>query len=198
MTLLFDIEYFAPAIYYYKLSESSYCILDQYESYRKMSFRNRCTLSGANGRIYLSIPLSGGRGQRTLMKDVRILNSERWQDRHWKTITSVFNKSPWFEFYRDELQCLFEQRYEFLVDWNMACFRWVTDKMSIQTPVVLSNEPIAAGENGYVDWRQKLMPATIDSVVTNHPVYPQVFEERSGFLPNLSILDYLFCAGNKI
>jgi hypothetical protein len=132
------------------------------------------------------------------MKDVRILNSEKWQDRHWKTITSVFNKSPWFEYYRDELHDLFEKRYEFLVDWNMDCFRWVTDKMSIHTPVVLSSEPIAGGENGYDDWRQKLLPATINTVFPEHPVYPQVFGERWGFVPNLSILDYLFCAGNKI
>jgi hypothetical protein len=201
MILVADLEYFAPSIFYFSLSRANHGIFDIYEPYRKMSFRNRCALAGANGPIHLSVPLVGGRGQRTLMKDVRILQHDGWQARHWKTITSLFNKSPWFDYHRHDLEELYRRRFEFLVDWNLACFEWVADKMAIKTKVSLSEKPVdirdfGAGE--IEDWRSRLMPATINKIFPDSKRYPQVFEDRLGFLPNLSILDYLFCAGNKL
>lgn len=199
MILVSDLEYFAPSIFYFRLSEVSNCIFDQYEPYRKMSFRNRCTLAGANGPVHLSIPLLGGRNQKTLMKEIRILNSDNWRDRHWKTITSVFNKSPWFEYYRDELERLYSSKHDWLIEWNFACFEWVADKLSINASVSLSTEyckNYPAIE--YEDWRSRLLPSSINDKYPHTPRYPQVFEERHGFIPNLSILDYLFCAGNSL
>jgi hypothetical protein len=201
MTLIADLEYFAPSIFYFSLSRAKHGIFDIYEPYRKMSFRNRCTLAGANGPIHLSVPLVGGRNQKTLMKDVRILERENWQARHWKTITSLFNKSPWFDHYRHDLEALYEKRFEFLIDWNLACFEWVADKMAIETGVSLSEKPFDTRESGgeeIEDWRGRLMPATINKEFPESKRYPQVFEDRLGFLPNLSVLDYLFCAGNKL
>jgi hypothetical protein len=200
MTLIADLEYFAPSIFYFALNDANHCIFDIYEPYRKMSFRNRCTLAGANGPIHLSVPLTGGRNQKTLFKEVRILNTEGWQSRHWKTITSLFNKSPWFDFYRDGLERLYQQRFEFLVDWNLACFGWAADKMAIRTDVTLSEKRVDkrdfSGEE-IEDWRGRLMPATINKLFPDAKRYPQVFEDRLGFVPNLSILDYLSCTGNR-
>src|SRR5690606_29272319 len=124
MILLADLEYFAPIIFYSDLNKYSHCVFDQYEEYQKMSFRNRCTLLGGNGPINLSIPLVGGRGQKTLMKDIRISNTDNWQGRHWKTIVSCYNRSPWFEYYRDELEKMYRNRVESLMEWNLTCFRW--------------------------------------------------------------------------
>ena len=167
-----------------------------------MTFRNRCTLSGPNGLIHLSIPLVGGRGQRTIIRDVKILTSENWQARHWKTITSVFNKSPWFEHYRDDLEKLYNRPFCFLVDWNLACFTWMADKMSINTPYSLSEKRVDSSSFDEAekaeDWRNRLRPSTIGEMETPIKRYPQVFEDRNGFVPNLSILDYLFCAGNRL
>lgn len=166
-----------------------------------MSFRNRCTLAGANGTIHLSVPLAGGRNQRTPVKDVRILQNDNWQPRHWKTITSVFNKSPWFDFYRTDLEDLYRKRFDFLIDWNLACFNWAADKMAIRTEVSLSEKRIDSRDfsaEKIEDWRGRLMPASINKLFPAVKRYPQVFEDRLGFVPNLSILDYLFCTGNKL
>lgn len=199
MKLISDIQYFAPVIFYYTLSECTHCIFDQYEHFQKMSFRNRCTLPGGNGPITLSIPIIGGRGLRAPMKDVRILNKENWQARHWKTIMSCYNKSPWFGHYAHELEELYSRKFEFLIDWNLECFKWVTDKLAIKTPWSLSDSYVPKYDAGeYLDWRGELIPATINEKYPATKRYPQVFEDRFGFVPNLSVLDYLFCTAGKI
>ncbi len=199
MTLVSDLQYLAPVPFYYELSTSSNCIFEQYERYQKMSFRNRCTLSGANGPVHLSIPIKGGREQNALMKDVVIDNSQKWQLRHWRTITSAYNKSPWLDFYRDELERIFSTRFELLMDWNLTCFKWSADKLAIRTPVSLSEKYIADYPvTECKDWRNRLLPSTINQLYPCPERYPQVFEDRFGFLPNLSILDKLFCDGGRL
>lgn len=87
------------------------------------------------------------------------------------------------------------------MDWNLACFEWAADKMAIRTKVSLSEKPVDKGDFGEEeidDWRGRLMPATINKTFPDTKRYPQVFEDRLGFVPNLSILDYLFCTGNKL
>lgn len=198
MTLVVDLQYFSPYILYSYLSEFRYCIFDQYEHYQKMSFRNRCTLLGGNGPVSLSIPLDGGRNQRGYMKDIRILNKENWQSRHWKTITSCYNKSPWFDHYRDELELLYNRHFDFLIDWNYTCFQWAADKLSIKIESTLSNQYVENYDiSNFTDWRGRLLPSTINEEFKVILSYPQVFGDRFGFIPNLSVLDYLFCAGPK-
>lgn len=198
MTLIADLQYFSPSIFFYHLSISTHCIFDQYEHFQKMSFMNRCTLLGGNGPVILSVPLDGGRNQKTVMREVKILGRENWQDRHWKTITSCYNKSPWFDHYRDSLEHVYTHRFDYLVDWNMSCFEWICDKLSITTSYSLSEKFLKDyDKNEYVDLRGQLMPSTINSKFPGVERYPQVFEDRFGFVPNLSVLDYLFCAGPK-
>lgn len=161
-----------------------------------MSFRNRCTLLGPNGPLNLSIPIEGGRGQKCKMMDVQIAKTDRWQQRHWRTLTACYNRSPWFEYFRDELEALYARPVTFLIDWNLACFDWVADKMSISTPVSIAKKSLPdVLPEGWDDWRKRLLPATIHASFPTPRQYPQVFEDRFGFVPHLSILDLLFCAG---
>ena len=194
MNLIIDSQYF-PSIIYYKISYNlSNIIFEQCETYQKMSFRNRCQLAGAQGRVDLSVPLAGGRDQKTMMKEVRIVADRSWQVRHWRTIVSCYNRSPWFDFYRDGLEALFRQRADFLLDWNMRCFEWSLQVLGMARPVGLTDRYLAGyGPEEAVDWRGKIMPG----VEFETPRYYQVFEERIGFIPNLSILDLLFCEGKE-
>jgi len=194
--LVADLQYFPPSIFFYHLSKSTHCSFDLYEHFQKMSFMNRCTLLGGNGPITLTVPLDGGRNQKNVLREVKILNRERWQDRHWKTITSCYNKSPWFEHYRAEVENLYVKRFDFLLDWNLTCFEWICAKLSIDTTYSFSQTFIKEyNKNEHIDLRGQLMPATINTKFANVPRYPQVFEDRFGFVPNLSVLDYLFCVG---
>jgi hypothetical protein len=199
MNLIVDLQYFPSYILYKILNKSSNIIFEQYDFYQKMSFRNRCQVAGAQGRVNLSIPLAKGRDQKTLMKDVRIANNLRWQDNHWKTILSCYSRSPWFEFYRDELERLYLRPFVFLLDWNMACFEWTRGVLASPVPVGLTDTYQAHyNEDEWLDWRGRLLPKNILDAAHGAPiVYRQVFEEITGFIPNLSILDLLFCEGQR-
>ena len=210
MNLIVDLQYF-PNVNLYRISnEFSNIVFERCEFYQKMSFRNRCQIAGGEGVINLNVPLEKGRDQKTRMKDVRIAAAQSWQAQHWKTILSCYSRSPWFEFYQDELEGLYKTRFDFLVDWNLACFEWSIKTLRLPVGVGLTNnyQPVYTPEEG-VDIRGKFMPknrvadsgmlpATTSSAQKAVPIrYRQVFEERTGFLPGLSILDLLFCEGKE-
>jgi hypothetical protein len=182
-----------------------------------MSFRNRCQITGAEGLINLSVPLVKGRDQKTLIREVRISDRQPWQAQHWKTIVSCYSRSPWFEFYRDELEALYQRRFDFLLDWNLSCFEWSLRVLGLSIPVSLTEryEKEYVDEN-VTDWRGKILPKNRGWDPSGEgrpegnegpsgegrpedqaPKYRQVFEERIGFIPNLSVLDLLFCEGKE-
>jgi hypothetical protein len=195
MKLIIESQYFSPVILFKSSFNFSNIVFDQYESYQKMSFRNRCLIAGANGVIALSIPLAEGRDQKKLMKDVRISGSQDWQKKHWKTIVSCYNKSPWFEYYKEELLAVYAKPSAFLIDWNMDCFEWIIKALGVR----LAHTCTKAFEKEYghdtKDCRNKILPKNYSDL--GQIIYRQVFEERNGFFPNLSILDLLFCEGKN-
>lgn len=198
MNIVVEIQYFATSIYYKKAINSSLVEFDQYENYQKMSFRNRCIILGAGGPVTLSIPLEEGRGQRKLMKDVRIANGYPWQSQHWKTIVSCYNRSPWFEFYRDELAGLYRQPFDFLVDWNLACWEWSLKKLGVSVNYEKTTHYLPQyEETKWQDLRSKILPKSIMQDFPEPVIYRQVFEDRIGFIPHCSILDLLFCEGKN-
>ncbi|MEO8583197.1 MAG: WbqC family protein [Flavitalea sp.] len=198
MKFLIDSQYFAPVIYYSDVIEYSYCKIEQYDAFRKMSFRNRCIIAGGNGPINLTVPVMGGRDQKTIIREVKIDNSADWKSRHWKTIESAYNKSPWFEHFRNELFLMYTKKSDWLVDWNMECLLWTTDKLSITTSISTTGSYIKNyPPEELTDHRNLYLPSTINTLFPEPKRYPQVFEDRLGFLPNLSILDRLFCMGTS-
>jgi hypothetical protein len=219
MNLLTDFQYFPSVILFKNLNKITNIIFEQYEYYQKMSFRNRCQIAGAEGIIQLSVPLERGRDQKTIIKDVRIAGRQDWQGQHWKTIVSCYNRSPWFEFYQDGLGELYKKRFTFLLDWDLATFEWSVRTLGIPLKISLTDvfRKDYAGEE-WLDRRGELRPQVINKLqasplnaTTDPPAtgttltpdpgppikYRQVFEERTGFLPGLSILDLLFCEGRN-
>jgi len=198
MKLLVESQYFPPVTLFRMSIQFSDINIDEYDSWRKMSFRNRCVVVGGNGPINLSIPVVEGREQKKPLKEVLIDNRKRWQLQHWRTIVSCYNRSPWFSFFEPELEALYRQPANLLSDWNRTCFEWVTKKLGLAIYAYYSQYvPGENGEAGVVDWRNKLTPKSIQNELPNQVRYHQVFEDRIGFIPNLSILDLLFCEGKN-
>ena len=162
-----------------------------------MSFRNRCQIAGALGLLELSVPLVGGRSQKCLTRDVRVADDLRWQTQHWRTIMSCYSRSPWFEYYRDGLEALFRKKVEFLVDWDLYCFEWSLQALGMPRQIRFTDSyrPAYGPEEG-MDWRGRIVPRDREKWA-EPPRYQQVFEDRTGFIPNLSILDLLFCEGKE-
>lgn len=198
MKLLIESQYFPSVTLLKKSIEISNVDFSAYEPWRKMSFRNRCVVVGSNGPINLSIPVIEGREQKKAMNEVMIDNGQPWQSQHWKTITSCYKRSPWFEFFEPELDQLFRQRVELLHEWNRTCFEWVIGKLGVGIYVDYSKCVQEEKEgNGVVDWRNKLTPKTLQTDFPDPVKYYQVFEDRIGFIPHVSILDLLFCEGKN-
>lgn len=160
-----------------------------------MSFINRTVIPAANGLTTLSIPLVGGRENKELLKDVRIDNSQGWQVRHWRTITSAYRRSPWFEHYESGLAPFYETRFDKLADWNLELLRWVSVTLKLNFEIVT------------LDTRPEIDPVYLNALrpsnfqepvfVQGLPVYGQVFQDRIRFQPNVSVIDLVFNEGNN-
>lgn len=198
MKLIVESQYF-PSVTLLKMSIELLNInFNIYEPWRKMSFRNRCVVVGSHGPINLSIPVLEGREQKKLLKEVVIDNRKPWQSQHWKTITSCYKRSPWFDFFEPELAQLYRQPFELLHDWNRTCFEWVIRKLG--SGIYVDNSQYVEGEKvseEVVDWRNKLTPKSIQTDFPKPIQYHQVFEDRIGFIPHVSVLDLLFCEGKN-
>lgn len=194
MYLLVDNQCFPGIDYIRKTTEFKYLIFDKYVGFRKMSFQNRYVISGANNLINLTIPIKGGREQKTLIKEVRIDNSENWQIKHWRSLISAYNKAPFFEFYAADIERLLFSSEEFLFSFNMNVLEWIFQILKIDAAVSVSESFIAHYEDAE-DYRNYFSPKTFQKSTEKFVRYSQVFENRFGFQPNLSILDLLFCEG---
>jgi WbqC-like protein family len=190
-----ELQYFPPISFVSALYKETYMYLDIYETYRKMSFRNRCILAGAQGMVSLSVPLRDGRNQQLPMNEVLISDSEKWQARHFKSILSAYNRSPFFEYYQDGLLKIYQQPFLKLADWNLQCLQWVKEKLDWPAEIRFTETAIPFNASGADDRRNLVLPKNFDQ--WNPVQYRQVFEERTGFFPNLSVLDLLFNTGPR-
>ena len=169
--------------------------IDEYEYYDKKSFRNRMHICDSNGLFRLTVPLEAGKSIQTPLMKVAVANEENWQAEHWRSIVSAYNRSPFFEFYKDELEKLYEQEYQMLYLLNRKLLQFIIKHMQIQVNITYSSEYIQ-GDNNYFDARSAVLPNTEKSELKFHiPDYQQVFSDRLPFQSNVSSLDLLFNQG---
>lgn len=174
--------------------ESDELIFDYAEHFEKMSYRNRYYITGANGLIQLTIPLKHGRNQRTPMQDVIIDNKDDWQVQHWRTIASVYGNAPYFEHYAPSLERLMCTPFTHLTVFNMASIEWLRRHTGIEYEERVATSYKQYTHNSIADIRSSMKPG-IEQKPLAEEMYYQVFTERNGFYPNLSLLDLLFAEG---
>jgi len=185
-----------PNIYWWlQVAEADKVAFDLAEHFEKMTYRNKYFITGANGGIQLSIPLKKGRGQRTPMGEVEIDNSQRWQVQHWRTLVSVYKRSAYFEHYEPLLQPLFEQEYGKLADFNLASVLWLKKQLGLKFEEEMATIYKPSYAEADTDLRHSLKPGIEHEATKDTEPYYQLFSDRNGFLPNLSILDLLFAEG---
>ena len=188
MNALFYSAYAAPVDYYKNVAKATTIYIEAQEHFLKQTFRNRCVIASANGPLKLSIPISGSKNN-TAMADIKICYKNNWQLQHLRTFVAAYNSSPFFEFYVPELQNIFNQKPENLIEWNMLLHQQIMKWLKLNTPTRLTESYQKEYSNG-IDFR------TLEPI-NNHTNYHQVFENKFGFTPNLSILDLLFNCGNQ-
>lgn len=159
-----------------------------------MSFRNRCIIAGSNGLVHISVPLEKGRDRQRLVKDTRINYAGRWQAEHLRTLESCYARSPFYEYYRDEVRGLLEKKESFLLDKNMAILSWLAKTLALSSDIRLTESYLRSCTDGVTDLRNTILPKNFQQDPLPF-TYTQVFADRTGFQPNLCILDLLFCTG---
>lgn len=201
MSIFLSTAYLGNIQYYSKFLLEDKVYIEREESYLKQSYRNRCSILSANGVIDLSIPIESSGGLKMPIKDIRISDHGNWQHLHWNAIISAYNSTPFFEYYRDDFEIFYKKKFNFLFDFNEALRATIFNLLDFSLPNIINTEDYKKeiGE-GDLDLRNHISPK-IDWKVSdpNFDAYPyyQVFEDRFGFIPNLSIIDLLFNMGNE-
>ncbi len=140
-TALLQTTYFGPVQWYQKLKRYDHCVIEQYDSYQKQTYRNRCVIATANGLQALTVPVDHSplTIDHVQCKDLRISDHNQWRRVHWNALQSAYSESPFFEYYADDIRPFFEQKYEFLIDFNEAIRQKMCELLDIETSVSYSS-----------------------------------------------------------
>lgn len=175
--------YFPPIEWFGYFIGSDEVLLETQENFPKQTYRNRMDILGANGKLTLSIPI---RKQHLLYRQKSISYAEDWQRQHWKSLVSAYKNSPYFDYYEAQLKVFYHQKVESLMDFNLNILEEILKIIGIDKDFHKTktyNIEVAG-----IDLRAAFSPK---AKKVDCPVYQQVFSEKLGFIPNLSILDLL-------
>ena len=186
--------YLAPVPLYVHLYAADRFVIDDVSPFVKQTYRSRAAIASESGAQQLTIPVVHD-GGRVAMRDVRISEHGNWRHQHWNAIVSAYRKSPFFEYYADDFAHFYEEKDGFLMDFNLRLHGVVSELLGLERGVeFLSARDVDAA--AVSDLRNIAEPKVLASMrgVGELPYY-QVFAQRNGFIPSLSIVDLLFNTG---
>ena len=192
---LLSTTYFGPVQWYQKLYRHEEVAIETAEHFVKQTYRNRCLIATANGTQALTVPVEHADGQ-AFIRDIRLSDHGNWRHLHWNALVSAYGESPFFEYYADDIRPFFEKRWDYLIDFNLDITRTMCELLDIEPNVSLTEHYEHEAEA--IDFREVIRPKKPLPDPDFHPKsYYQVYSDRTGFQPNLSILDLLFNMGNE-
>lgn len=194
-TVVLSSLYLAPIEYYSNIFRADKVVVEINDNFQKQTYRNRCNILGANGVMPLSIPIEKYTSDKCMMKDIRISDHGNWQHLHWNAIISAYNSSPFFEYYEDDFAKFYEAKFAYLLDLNSELQSLIMKLLLIDTEIEYSKSYITDVPSDWSDKRNTIHPKR----ETRFEIEPywQVFKDKFGFEPNLSIIDLLFNMGNE-
>lgn len=196
--LLLSVAIFPPIQYFSKLVSDCDITIEKFEHYAKQTYRNRYEIQGPNGRQVLSVPIVAKNSSKTQIKDIRIATHNNWQRIHLKAIETAYRSSPFYEYYIDELSPFFNKKHDFLFDACVESMELLKEMSEAEFVLNYTTDFIVAEKENALDLRTKLSPKTdfgLSDPKFKATNYKQVFDDKHGFLPNLSTLDLIFNEG---
>ncbi|MBC7566964.1 MAG: WbqC family protein [Pedobacter sp.] len=191
---IFPIFYIPPISYFSGIKQRNYNFkLEIQEHFPKQTYRNRASIYSPNGTLDLIVPVVKGSKVHTKVRDVKISDEFKWQRLHWKSFESCYRNSAYFEYYEVEFYKFYTTKYNFLFDLNIELFHWVLTQLKLNLDLQFTDEYFKSYDEG-LDFRSKFVVKEMQLSNTKTP-YFQVFDDREGFKPNLSIVDLLFNQG---
>ncbi len=191
--MIIDLQYLPSLEYFACILQQEVITIEAHEYYEKQSYRNRCIIQTTNKIDSLSIPVQNG-NKKVLIRDLRIEYHQDWQRRHWGAIHSAYGKSPFFEFYAEYFKNILDKKTDFLFDLNFELLSICLKLLRLEKKFIFTEKYEKEVE---FDFRGKIHPKRDFSL--NGIYQPAVYRQNFGseFVPNLSILDLLFCQGNQ-
>lgn len=184
-----------PPLYWWALAaHAEQCLIEGQEHFQKGSFRNRFTIATSQGPLMLSVPLGTGKNKQCPIRMVKI-SPGVWTRQHWKSIHTAYRPSPFWEEYEEGLRRIYAEVPECLFDFNEALLRWAAQCMGVSISWGCTSEWIGTYPAQVLDMRSAPLVFNSWSNSGTFPVYNQVFSDRTGFNPNVSVLDLIFCKG---
>jgi hypothetical protein len=185
--------YLPPVDYFVQLNTYKPDILiEREEHFPKQTYRNRANIYSPDGVLALVVPVIKGSKNHTKIKDVKISYDFMWQRLHWQSLQACYRRSAYFEFYEDDFAPFYEKQITYLFDYNQELLNLLLKLTKIKTELNFTDEYQAEYPNLH-DFRFSIHPKK-ESEIQQKP-YFQVFEDRRGFMKNLSIIDLLFNQG---
>ena len=189
---IFIPTYFSPISQYSEIVKSDTVVFEMEDNFQKQSYRNRCYIYNSNGKQLLSIPVKHPlNAARKKTKDTLVENDFPWQDQHFKSLQIAYRTSPFFDLLEDDIAPIFEKKYKYLQDINIDTYLFITDALQL-------NSDFSKTDNYELETQKNDCRFLADrkhqpKKLVNR--YIQMFDDKHGFLTNLSILDLLFMEG---
>lgn len=195
-TAILSTAYFPPIQYFSKLIAFPNIHIEAYENFLKQSYRNRCYILGSNGKTSLTVPVQKANSGLPI-KNIKIDYTENWQKQHERTLLAAYGSSPFYEYYIDDFDFVFNEKIQTLWEFNSRIL-YVCCKLLQINPII--KETSAFKPKYSHDFRNSIHPKKNFQKPDNSFIsvpYVQVFANKFSFQPNLSILDLLFNVGTE-
>jgi hypothetical protein len=167
-------------------------LIEREEHFPKQTYRNRANIYSPDGVLALTVPVVKGSKNHTKIKEVKISYDFKWQRLHWMGLQTCYRSSAYFEYYEDYFAPFYEKNFEYLFDYNQQLFELLVKLTKIKSSISYT-ESYEEAYQGLTDLRNTISPKKENNF--EQKPYFQVFEDRHGFIKNLSIVDLLFNQG---
>ena len=193
MNILIHPTYFPSISHFAAIVQAEKVTFEMEDNFQKQTNRNRTYIYSPNGIQLLNIPVKHSKIAHQKTKDIQIENDFDWQKQHFKSLEAAYRSSPFFEFFEDDLLPIFEKKHSFLMDLNLEVFELITRCLRMKIEYTTTTEYIhEIKANEIIDFRYLANGKKDQSQFES---YTQVFDDKFGFINNLSVLDLVFNEG---
>ncbi len=198
-TVILPTAYHPSILYFVLMCAADNTLIEIHEHYYKQTYRNRCHILSPNGKIDLSVPIKKGNKHKTPVCEIEIDYATNWIHNHIKAIETSYYPAPFFEIVFPDILQILNSTPVLLVELNKQLLNYYLDMLCITPNFSYSENYLDNSNNQYIDFRELLHPKKNyqENYKFLQTPYYQVFQEKFGFLPELSILDLLFHLGGE-